>query len=111
MSKTLLLMLIAAFFVSCATNKHTFMRGSVAMKMDETKGIACLESHTVKVGDKLDLYNNDCTSTKGKEGSASCQLVKAGEAKITRLVNDHYSEFETTTPVQFSEGSILSPSK
>lgn len=111
MSKTLLLLIIAAFFVSCATTNHTFMKGSVAMKVDDKKGIACLESHLVKVGDKLDLYNNDCSSSKGKEGAATCKLVKAGEAKITRLVNDHYSEFETTSPVQFSEGSILSPTK
>lgn len=110
MIKFMLLTLILTSLASCAS-RHTMMRGSVAMKMDEKKGMACLESNSVKVGDTLDLYNNDCTKPQGKEGSPSCKMVKAGEAKITKLVNDHYSEFETTSDIQFAEGSILTPSR
>lgn len=106
----LLFLGLSLFMVSCAS-KHSMMRGSVAMKIDESKGIACLESDEVKVGDVLNLYNNECEGAKGKDGAASCKMVPAGKVEVTRLVNDHYSEFVTKDTVRFEEGSIIGKSK
>lgn len=99
-----------AFLTSCAS-KHTLMRGSVAFKISNTTGIACLESNQVKLGDTLALLNNDCTQNKGREGAASCRLVPVGKVEVTRIVNDHYSEFKTLEATEFAEGSLLEPAK
>lgn len=110
MSKSLLLVASLAFLASCAS-RHTFMRGTVAMKVNDSTGIACLESNQVKVGDTLTLLNNDCAGLQGKEGSASCKLVPGGKVEVTRIVNDHYSEFKALDGAEFSEGSMLSSEK
>ena len=101
---------VSIFSVSCAS-KHTMMKGSVAMKLEESKGVACLFGEEPSVGAKLTLFNNDCTGTKGKEGGVSCRMVKSGSATITRMINDHYAEFETDGGVSFVEGSIIEISK
>ena len=108
--KKLVLVLLFGILQSCAS-KHTFMRGSVAMKINNSSGIACLESNEVKVGDKLYLYNNQCTNNVADSRGQSCKLVKGGEVEVTRLVNDHYSEFKTLSNLDFAEGSILSTKK
>ena len=103
------LILILGTMYSCAS-RHTMMQGTVAMKIDNSSGIACMEANQMKVGNTLYLYNNDCS---GKEASPregkgiSCKLVKVGQVEVTRLVNDHYSEFKTLTNTSFSEGSVI----
>lgn len=108
---SLFFLLLTLFLFGCATNRHEGMKGSVAMKVSDNKGIACLFGDTPKVGDKLDLFQNDCSGTKGKEGSVSCRMVKSGDATVTRLVNDHYAEFETLQNVPFEEGYVISLQK
>lgn len=110
MFKKFFLLTALVTLASCAS-RHTLMRGSVAMKLTESTGIACLESNQVKVGDTLALLNNDCSGFKGREGIASCKLVPGGKVEVTRIVNDHYSEFKTLEATSFSEGSIISPLK
>lgn len=108
MSKNLFLIAALTILTSCAS-RHTFMRGTVAMKVDESTGIACMESNQVKVGDTLTLMNSECSSSKlGPRGGAACRLVPGGKVEVTRIVNDHYSEFKTVEGAEFSEGSIFS---
>lgn len=83
------------------------MKGSVAVKIDETKGIACLASDSVKVGEDITFYKTVCTRQGPKDGASDCSMVKIGNGKITKLVNDHYSEFETSGDVKFEEGSLV----
>lgn len=109
-SPFLFVLLILSLF-GCATNRHEGMKGSVAMKVSDKKGIACLFGDAPKVGDRLELFQNDCSGTKGKEGSVSCKMVKSGEATVTKLVNDHYVEFETQQNVPFEEGYVISLQK
>lgn len=93
------------FILSCAS-RHERMRGSVALKISDTKGIVCLEPNKARVGEKLSIFNNHCTQlTKG----TSCELVKEGEAEITKILNNHYSEFKTLSIIPFEEGSIMKP--
>lgn len=110
LSRLLLFVLALGILQSCAS-KHPLMRGSVALKIDDSSGIACLESDEVKVGDRLYLYNNDCSLDAGDRRGQSCKMVKAGEVEVTRLVNDHYSEFKTTSKLDFAEGSIIGTGK
>ena len=104
--KTAPVMILASFLLVSCASKHNIMKGSVALKVSDTKGIACLYGEDPQVGDKLVLYANKCEEVaRGSTISGmSCKMVKSGEASINRLVNDHYAEFETTSPVSFKEG-------
>lgn len=106
MTKIFCLLIIAFVSVSCAT-RHESMKGSVALKIDETKGIACLASDSVKVGDGIAFYKTECKKQNPKEGISDCSMVKIGNGKITKLVNNHYSEFEASGDVKFEEGSLV----
>lgn len=107
MSKNLLLIAALVVLSSCAS-RHTFMRGTVAMKVDDSTGIACMDSNQVKVGDTLTLLNSECSGERGPLGGAACKLVPGGKVEVTRIVNDHYSEFKAVDGAEFSEGSIFS---
>ena len=99
------LVLLLGIIQSCAS--HTFMRGSVALKINNSSGIACLESNKVKEGDKLYLYINQCTNNDGDRRGQYCKLAEGGEIEITKMVSDHYYEFKTLSNLDFTEGSIL----
>lgn len=99
-------LVLSVLFVSCAS-KHDRMAGSVAMKLDDQRGVACLASGSAKVGDSLQLYTNDCSRPMGKEGSPSCKMVKGGQARVTKLLNDHYAEFQVNDNTAFAEGSVI----
>lgn len=101
------------FAVGCSTNRHESMKGSVAMKINDSKGVACLFGEKPRVGDKLTLFQNACSDIpKGKEGAGvNCKMIESGEASITRMMNDHYAEFETKQNVPFEEGYIIKLSK
>ena len=106
MTKFFYLLIIAFVSVSCAT-RHESMKGSVALKIDETKGIACLALDSVKVGDSIAFYKTECIKESAKEGISNCSMLKIGNGEITKLVNDHYSEFKVTNDVKFEEGSLI----
>jgi hypothetical protein len=106
LKKHLILSSSLLLLLGCSTH-HSGMKGSVALKINPSKGIACLFGDNPEIGDKLILYTNDCSSLNGREGNSSCKMVKSGEASITRLVNDHYAEFETKADVPFEEGTII----
>ncbi len=112
-----ILTLVTFMTVGCASNKHSRMSGSVAMKISESKGVACLFGEGPKVGDDLTIFENVCSDERigggGKEGAgpSSCKMVKTGTATISRMINDHYAEFETNQKVAFDEGYIIELSK
>lgn len=56
-----LLLLVSLISVSCASNKHSSMSGSVAMKISDSKGVACLFGESPKVGDNLTIFENVCS--------------------------------------------------
>lgn len=107
--KILLLSLLAFFSIACSTNPHSSMAGSVAMKISESKGVACLFGDSPKIGDTLTLFETKCTDgVKSKESTGvNCKMVKSGEATIVRMMNDHYAEFETKLSVPFQEGYMI----
>lgn len=97
----LIMAVIAAIsFTGCAAS-HKGMRGSVAMKVNEQEAHVCLGSNEVKVGDKLVVYNNDCKSQN------RCLKVKVGEAKVTQVLDEHYSIVQFDPGVAFEEGTVL----
>lgn len=104
----LMLLLGLVFILSgCASNKHSRMSGSVALKISDSKGIACLFGDSPQIGDKLVLFENLCTDSGREKGNLVCKMVKSGDAKITKMINDHYAEFETNQKISFNEGSII----
>lgn len=85
---------------------HSVMRGTVAMKVDEHRGHVCLGENEVKVGDPLEVSWSDCSY--GFSGSDRyCVKKKLGSAKVTRVMNSHYSEIETDKDVALEEGFIV----
>lgn len=112
--KLLSFFVLASLLVGgCSTNRHESMKGSVAMKINDSKGVACLFGEGPRVGDKLTLFQNQCSDVpKGKDGAGvNCKMVEAGEASITRMLNDHYAEFVTKQNVPFEEGYIIKLAK
>jgi len=76
---------------SCA---HTFMRGTVAMKINEKVAHVCLGSNDVKVGDQFEFYDN-------------CEFKLIGKGTVTKLKNSHYSEVVTDGSFKLAEGIIV----
>lgn len=93
---------------SCATTRHKLMNGTVALKIDDTTGIACIEKNSAKVGSKLRYMNNDCNRDRSPDSRGQqCKLVKAGEFEVTKILNEHYVEFKKLSGPNFQEGSII----
>lgn len=111
--KILALALLTFFSIGCSTSQHSNMAGSVAMKINDSKGVACLFGDSPKIGDSLTLFETKCTDgVKSKESAGvNCKMVKSGEATIVRMMNDHYAEFETKLGVPFQEGYMIKLSR
>lgn len=101
---------LAIFTIGCAS-RHESMKGSVALKMSDSKGVACLFGESPKVGDKLTLFENACTETGSEKRVLNCKMIESGNATITKLLNDHYAEFETKQNIPFQEGYMIKLSK
>lgn len=101
MKTTLLAVAFAAFtFTGCAAS-HSQMRGSVAMKVNDQEGHVCLGSNEVAVGDKLSVYKNECVQKFG------CKKTKLGEAKVTQVLDEHYSVVQFDPGVIVEEGTLV----
>lgn len=101
--------LLIAGLVGCAS--HSTMRGSVAMKISDTEAHVCLGDSEVKVGDKVNAFQNVCTNetqrTSRSGKSVSCQKTKIGVGEVTSLINNHYSIVKFDNGVKFNEGTIV----
>lgn len=97
--------------VSCAASRHRLMHGTVALKIDENSGIACIESDVARPGTKLKLMNNDCSTQRMPDRRGTCQLIEAGEIQVTKVLNEHYVEFKKISGPGFDEGSIIAKLK
>ena len=103
------LSLAALILTGCA---HGLMRGSVAMKVSDTEAHVCMDSSEAKVGDRVTLFKNACTSAKGglRSGlgdSRSCEKVQLGQGTVTEILNQHYSVVKFDPGVSFEEGSFV----
>ena len=103
-SKMFSLSLVGLLASGCA---HSLMRGSVAMKISDNEAHECLGNNEVKVGDRVTAFNNVCTAGSGKDGNRTCDKVKVGSGKVTRLLNEHYSVVSFDDSVKFQEGTVV----
>ena len=112
--KTLLMTAtMALLLTSCA---HNFMRGTVAMKMDKKTAHVCLGKNDVKIGDKLEFYTNKCIGVQGNaresgEDVRVCEMEVIGTGKVTKLLNNHYSEVKTDGSFKLTEGTLVQKQK
>jgi hypothetical protein len=99
-------LLAAMAFVGCS---HGTMRGSVAMKTSDDEAHVCLGKGEVKVGDKVNFFENRCKAQgAGKSGAREiCDKVKVGEGRVAELLNEHYSVVQTTAGTKFTEGTVV----
>lgn len=108
---TFLSFVFFAFLTVGCASRHEKMKGSVAMKINDSKGIACLFGESPKVGDELTLFENACKETGNDRRAIDCKMVESGRATVTRMINDHYAEFETSQNTPFQEGYMIKLSK
>ena len=105
---------------SCA---HTFMRGTVAKKINSKKAVICLGSNEVKVGDIVIFQESVCSSSpthyitmhentelggvsnQTGYGVEKCELTSLGFGLVVELINDHYSMVETKGDFVFEEST------
>lgn len=106
-----LLFLLPTILVGCV---HTYMRGTVAMKVDENHAHVCLGKGSVKLGQKIVFYDNECdegvveTEAGGAQvDSASCKMKKLGYGTITKVLNNHYSTVKLDKEFKFKEGQLV----
>lgn len=98
---------------ACASTdgQHSNMRGSVATKINDNTGIACLGNNEVKEGDTLAIFKNECTTPTRASleggGTPVCKKVSVGAATVSKLLNEHYSEFKLDSSTHFEEGYVL----
>ena len=107
MKQLLLLIAAATILSSCA---HSFMRGTVAMKVDDRTAHVCLGDDSVKKGDKIRFYTNECIEGEGKDdggGTRSCRLETIGEGIVSKTLNSHYSLVKTSKKFSFREGTLV----
>ena len=87
------------------------VRAPVAMKINDTEAHVCVGKEEVKVGDKFIAYKNECTPGRGKvaaeSGTELCKKVKLGDAKIEKLLNEHYALLKFEPGVKFDERSFV----
>ncbi|MFT6070456.1 MAG: hypothetical protein ACJAT2_000744 [Bacteriovoracaceae bacterium] len=113
MKKLLFISLSLLILNGCA---HRFMRGTVAMKMDDSTAHVCLGDNDVQVGDKIDFIQNICigsnASSVDKLGEMrTCEMKTLGSGTVTKLLNSHYSEVKTDKPFKISEGTLVQKRK
>jgi hypothetical protein len=101
--------LLALLMLGCAT--HATMRGSVAMKVSDTDAHVCLGNNEVKVGDKVQAFNNVCpkdTNGRGRNAAVeTCKKDPIGSGIVTAILNEHYSVVSFDQGVKFTEGTIV----
>lgn len=95
--------------VGCAS--HSTMRGSVAMKISDTEAHVCLGDAEVKVGDRVNAFQNVCTKEANRVSRTGniipCTKTKIGTGVVTSLINDHYSVVKFDGSVNFNEGTVV----
>lgn len=113
MLKKIVIFSIPFVLASCASTNHKYMRGSVAMKLNNNTAHVCLGDKEVKVGDRLTFYYNDCdqfdSEVSGLKGL--CTLKKLGAGEVKKIHNSHYSTVETDGSFEFKEGTLVQREK
>ena len=107
---------------SCA---HTFMRGTVAKKINSREAIVCLGSNEVKLGDTIKFQESVCSWTPTHSitmheevtsgpyseqtgyGSSNCELIHLGRGKVVEIINDHFSVVKTKGDFQFKKSTQI----
>ena len=107
MFKVFTLICSLVFISSCA---HSFMRGTVAMKIDDKTAHVCLGEKDVNIGDKLKFFHFECEKHANdwvEDDYMDCMSKKTGAGVVTRILNVHYSEVRTDGSFEFSEGTMV----
>ncbi|MBK26986.1 MAG: hypothetical protein CME70_23485 [Halobacteriovorax sp.] len=110
MKKLITFTTLALVLSSCSSAmRHKFMRGTVAMKVDNKTAHVCLGENEVKKGDKISFYYQSCDRPDPEDPGLKglCTLEQIGTGKITRTFNNHYSEVTTDGSFKFSKGTLI----
>tara|TARA_B100001248_G_scaffold227481_1_gene185949 strand:- start:14915 stop:15250 length:336 start_codon:yes stop_codon:yes gene_type:complete len=106
MKKIFIISIISLMMAGCSSSMK---RGTVAMKMSNDRAHVCLGDSSVKSGDRVAFYKNNCKRFgSSREGvDVICSLKKLGEGTVSKILNSHYSEVETDGSFKFKEGTLV----
>lgn len=98
---------VIAALSGCAS--HGVMRGSVAMKLNDTEAHVCMNKDEVSPGDHLILYKNVCEARDRAKSTPVnvCEKVEIGHGEITKILSEHYSAVKFPEGTKFTEGDIV----
>lgn len=108
--KYVALLVVLSLIAGCAPALN---RGTVAMKVADDEAHICLGKGEVKVGDKVALSRNVCSSLRKSGGKqfqrsrSACQLQTVGQGEVVELLNEHYSVAKFPAGTDFKEGDIV----
>ncbi|MES3038378.1 MAG: hypothetical protein V4736_10770 [Bdellovibrionota bacterium] len=92
----------------CATGG--VKRGHVVMKMSDDEAHVAMGAGEVKVGDHVQLYRNQCSTTgAGIKGDPkqTCKKIGVGHGEVTAALNNDYSTVKFPDGTKFSEGDTI----
>lgn len=95
--------IFSLLFISSCASHHT--RGYVLQKNSASEGVMSVESSTVKVGEELSLYGDQCYF--GVRGYMNCMKVFKGKAEVKSVGEDNRAEFQMRSPASFSKGDYF----
>jgi hypothetical protein len=75
------------------------------VKTTATDGIMSVETKSVRVGDELSLYGDQCFF--GVRGNLICQKYFKGKAEVKAIGEDNRAEFQMRSPASFEKGDYL----
>lgn len=104
-------LVLALGAASCAHSGHN--RGTVAIVHSKTEADVCIGSTEVKEGDPVSIYKSVCKRRNpsdvhpSRSTMVSCKKVKLGGAKVSRVLDEHYSTIEVSDGTPLAEGLII----
>jgi len=109
MNKYLLVIFLLITILSSCASKHSFMRGTVVMKIDSNHANICMGNQDVSVGTPIEFFIHHCNVVSEGEYSVgyNCTTRKLGVGTVTKLLNSHYSSVTTNGDFKFDEGTLV----
>jgi len=107
--KNKLLLITMLFILASCAGKHTFMRGSVVMKVNKTQANICMGVNEVKLNDAVVFEKHKCKKLVSKvdDHEVECSKRILGTGTVTKLLNNHYSQVTTNGSFNFHEGTLV----
>lgn len=88
---------------------HGHTKGSIVTSQSGQIAQVCEEGQEVKIGDRLEIYESNCTNTgknifKKTKIKNSCVKIPKGQAEIVEISDSHFSKIKAIDSVILKAG-------